>query len=234
MRQSVSSAAAECGESVSRADSTTDQCVVTNQASEAGGAVLSGTHSSRGKVRLAQFCLGDVSGGAFVGLEPRSSGNKPLQRAEGMERQLEGQEHEFRDQIHRLGLRLAQGAGDFVFEKLGHRPQDGAEDRADQRHVAQEPGIDAGVDLAIKVQRAAILQPHPGGADVHILGADDAVGDDEGAGAGAGPAVAQAGHHAVEHVREDAEDGDLPNKPVAQIHVAVAVPGLHIGGARRS
>ncbi len=40
MRQRVSRAAEDCGDPGSRAESTTDQCVVTNQASEAGGGVL--------------------------------------------------------------------------------------------------------------------------------------------------------------------------------------------------
>jgi hypothetical protein len=41
VRHSVSRAAADSGESLARADSTTDQWVVTNQASEAGGVKLS-------------------------------------------------------------------------------------------------------------------------------------------------------------------------------------------------
>ena len=73
MRQSVSSAAAECGDSASRAESTTNQCVVTNQASEASRVALVESTLNR----LCSGYLGAFSG-ALVRLEPRSSGSSPL------------------------------------------------------------------------------------------------------------------------------------------------------------
>ena len=70
-----------------------------------------------------------------------------------------------------------------------------------------QPGLDTRLHLAIEIQRAVVLQAHAGRADVQIIGADDAVGDDEGTSTGAGPGVAQAGHHRIENTGEDAEEG---------------------------
>src|SRR5262249_9034973 len=74
-----------------------------------------------------------------------------------------------------------------------------------------------------------VIQPHGRGADFQIVGPNDAVGDDKGASAGAGAAVAQAGRNAVEHRRKNAEDRDVPDEAVAQVEVAVAVHFLGVG-----
>jgi len=83
VRQSDSSAAAECGDSGSRADRTTDQCVVTNQASEAGGVVLVGFIRAGEQTWLHQLYLSGANDGVFVELEPRFSGSRPCKVRRG-------------------------------------------------------------------------------------------------------------------------------------------------------
>ena len=94
--------------------------------------------------------LGRIQRGCVGAAEYEVLRQEVLERAEGMERGLEGEEHDFREQRNRHGLRLAQGAGDFILKELGDRPQDGADDRAEERHVAQHLGFNPRVDLALE------------------------------------------------------------------------------------
>ena len=142
---------------------------------------------------------------------------------------MEGHEHDFWDKENRLGLGLAEGTRDLVFEKLGYGPKDGADQRADAPDVAQKLGINTRVELPLKINRASVIKPRAGGADFQIVGVKDAIGNHESAGARAGAAVAQAGRDAVEDGREQAEGGDFPDEPILQVNVARALPRAPIG-----
>src|ERR1051326_7948574 len=100
--------------------------------------------------------------------------------------------------IERFDLWLRKGTGDFVFEHFGERPKEGADEWPDQPRVAEEFGVHARIDVPIEIDRAPISRAHGGGADFQVVGASNAIGNDEGAVAASGATAAEAWHEGIE------------------------------------
>ena len=71
--------------------------------------------------------------------------------------------------VERVELGLVERAGDLVFERLGQRPEHGADDRPDDPRVAHQFSDDARVDIAGKTHDAAILHAHGRRAQFQIV-----------------------------------------------------------------
>src|SRR5262245_25787814 len=98
---------------------------------------------------------------------------------------MEGNEDKLGDGPNRLHFWVAELAGDLEFKEFGYGPKQGADQGADHPHILEQLGFNAGIDLILQVHCATILETHGGGTEVEIAGAEDAIGDGEGAGPGA-------------------------------------------------
>ena len=123
----------------------------------------------------------------------------PLEEAFQAAERVKGEKHELGDDENRFRLGITQVSSDLVLEELGDGPKNGADQWADQPHVAQELGFDPRLDLALKVDGAAIVQTHSGRADEKVVREQHAVGEHETALGGAGAAVAEAGRNPIEN-----------------------------------
>src|SRR5436190_6150585 len=145
---------------------------------------------------------------------------------------MKGEQHDFGQNKDGLSFGFAEVPSNSVLKEFCYRPKDCADQRTDQPHIAEQLGIDPGIELTFEADSAAISQTHAAGVDLKVRGAYDAIGDHEGCGGGAGAAVAQAWSNAIKDRREDAKQRDIPEQSVAQMRLAVAEDALVILGGR--
>ena len=139
-------------------------------------------------------------------------------------------EHERLGDVERFGDGFAERAGDFVLEGFGQRREHRADERADAPGAAEQFRFDAGVEVADEIHRAAILDAHQQRTQLQIVRPHHAVGNGKRCVARARASAAEVRINHIQHRREHAERRDFPEQPVAQRHVAVAVPRHDVFG----
>ena len=125
-------------------------------------------------------------------------------------------------------------ATDPILEQLGDRPENGGHEWPNQPHVAEQFGLGARFYAAFQVNRTAVLQAERGGLDLEVIADQDAIGHHERAIGRLGPTAAQPIRKGVEDGAENAKQRDVPNQPVMQLHLAIAVGGPPVLGVSSS
>lgn len=111
------------------------------------------------------------------------------------------------------------------FERFGKGPECEAKKAAHDPSVPEDQRFDGGIEIAVEIHLTFVAEPKSGRPHLHIAGMDDAVGNIEGARTRADPTGTESGRDAIENWREDAEDGNIPEKAIFHDGISIAIPG---------
>ena len=105
---------------------------------------------------------------------------------------------------------MEDGSGKPVLEGFFKGPQQDAEDPSENPGIAEDFGFQEGIDIAIEVDGAAVIEAERWGSEAEVFGADLAMLKSKGSFSGSDGTIAQAGRDSVENRGKEAEDWDAP------------------------